>query len=224
MNNKSTLLLLLLTFLLLNTKAQTIIDNGDTLIPSRTAVGGNLFLGYGKMTGNLSEYFSNQYFAGINVDVSQSNFIFQFDDYIGFGKTKKTITFEDNTQWEEDKPAFSFMVGLNVGYAIYNTTDIKVVPVIGICGDGLDGSGVASENKPFLPFYKTGIYVDLKCIPFLDDRAYSKISSYSCLRLSAGLNSPLGTINNKGYFKGSMIYFTIGMAGQIRFFKNINRK
>lgn len=199
------------------------IENGDTLIPSNNGIGGNVFLGYGIQNGNISNYFSNPFFIGFNIDVIKSKILIQFDNYIGFGKVTETLTFPDNLKWKKNKAAIYFMGGLNFGYPLIENKTIKIVPLAGIGANLLSSKFLSdsenSKNEPFLPYYKFGCYIDIKSLAFLGERATSAKSSYNCLRLSFGVNSALGSPKYSEYYKGQMIYLSIGMGGRATFYK-----
>lgn len=195
-----------------------------TLTPSNKALGGNIFLGHGIYKSNISKYFSNPYFIGINIDIHKKNFVIQVDDYIGFGKTKQTLAFRDQKEWKENKAALTFMFGGNLGYSIIDNKHIKLVPLAGINATLLSSTFFTtsenSENEPFLPYYKIGFYIDFKSIVILQNhiRINNVDENYTSLRLSFGLNSPIGNPKYSEYYKGSMFYVTIGMGGLSRQF------
>jgi hypothetical protein len=196
----------------------------STLIPSHKALGGNIFIGHGIYNGNISEYFSNPYFIGINVDIHRKNFVIQIDDYIGFGKTNQTLTFPDQKEWGKNKAALSFMFGGNLGYSIIDNKHLKLVPLAGINATLLSSTFLTtsdnSENEPFLPYYKIGFYIDFKSLVLLQEhiRINNVDENYTSLRLSFGLNSPIGNPKHSEYYKGPMFYLTIGMGGLSRQF------
>ncbi|MEP2026245.1 MAG: hypothetical protein ABJH98_11700 [Reichenbachiella sp.] len=182
------------------------------------ALGGNIFLGYGHLKGNISNYISNPIFLGINVDILRGKMVFQIDDYIGFGKTIQTLSFPDDLEWSENMPALHFMLGGNFGYTILNTEAIKIVPLSGIGINLLTSSFLTSsdnsKNEPILPYYKLGCYIDIKSLRlFKDHRSFNYDEDYTCIRLSFGINSPIGTPKYENYYDGNMVYFTIGMGG-----------
>ncbi|MCK9451077.1 MAG: hypothetical protein M0Q90_05250 [Bacteroidales bacterium] len=201
----------------------------STLVPSHKALGGNIFLGHGIYNGNISTYFSNTYFVGINIEFYRKNFIIQIDDYIGFGKTKRTLKYPDQKEWRENKAALSFMFGSNFSYSVLDTKHITLVPLVGINVSLLSASIFKTsesekvENGPFLPYYKIGFYIDFKTIVLLQNhlRLNKTDLYYNSLRLSFGLNSPIGNPKHAEFYEGSMFYVTIGMGGLTR---NFSRK
>jgi hypothetical protein len=162
-------------------------------VPSKKAIGGNIFIGTANLNGNLATYFSNWYFVGINVDFHRNGFVFQIDDYIGFGVTKRNLEFNSEQKWRKGKAALSFMAGGNVGYSLINNKNIRVVPLAGINFNLLSstffGSSDFSEHEPFLPYYKLGLYIDFKSFVLLQEhvRINNADESYTSLRLSVGV-------------------------------------
>ena len=195
------------------------IELQDEYLPEKyKAIGGNIFLGYGMLNGNISNYITNPIFIGINVDIHRQRLVIQIDDYIGFGKVKKTMEFPDDLEWSKNKAALHFMLGGNLGYTLINSESFKFVPLAGIGFDLLSstflGSSENQENEPFLPYYKLGCYFDIKSLRlFRNNYSFNYDESYTCVRLSFGVNSPIGKPKYGEFYNGSMVYFTIGMGG-----------
>ena len=61
--------------------------NKNKAVNNYSALGGNIFIGYGNLNGLYGEHFSNPVFLGINLDIIKRRFVFQIDDYIGFNKS-----------------------------------------------------------------------------------------------------------------------------------------
>lgn len=196
----------------------------STSIPSDKAIGGNIFLGKGFLSGNLSKYFSNPFFVGINIEIHRKNLIIQIDDYIGFGKTSQTLTFENQKTWEIDDKAFHFMFGCNLGYNLIDTKNIKLVPIggmgVNLLSSRLLGSSDNSSNEPFLPYLKIGMFMDFKYIALLQEhiRINNFDHNYTSLRLSVGYAPVIGKPKYQEYYGGSIFYITLGMGGLSRNF------
>lgn len=209
----------------INAKNKSYGNLNQEWIPSKKALGGNVFIGTGILDGNISEFFSNNYFIGINVDIHRNRFVFQIDDYIGFGTTKKDLEFNTDQKWEKNKVALSFMFGLNVGYSIIDNKNLKVVPLAGIGVNLLSSKFLAvsefSEHEPFLPIYKIGMYIDFKSLVLLQDRVRinNEDKYYASLRLSFGITNNIGTPKLSQFYQGSLFYITIGMGGLSRDFE-----
>jgi hypothetical protein len=169
-------------------------------------------------TYHIANYIINPIFIGINIDIHRQRLVIQIDDYIGFGKAKKTMEFPDDSEWPKNKAALHFMLGGNLGYALINSESFKFVPLAGIAFDLLSstflGSSENRKNEPFLPYYKAGCYLDLKSLRlFKNSYSFNYDLSYTCIRLSFGMNSPIGRPKHEEYYNGSMVYFTIGTGG-----------
>jgi len=182
------------------------------------ALGGNIFTGYGLLNGNISEYFTDPFFIGINVDIIRQKFIIQIDDYIGFGKTKKTMEFPNNLEWSKNKAALHFALGGNFGYTLINSESLKLVPLVGIGLNGITSKILVANdnslNEPFFPYYKVGCYIDVKSFRlFKNNYSFNYDDDYTCIRLSFGLSRQIGTRKYDSFYQGNMIYFTIGMGG-----------
>ena len=177
----------------------------------------NIFYGYGLLNGNILKYFTDPFFIGINVDLIRQKMVIQFDDYIGFGKTKKTMEFPDDLEWLKNKTALHFIGGGNFGYTIINSESFKFVPLVGIGYNIITSkifiSNDNSLNEPFFPYYKIGCYIDMKS-PKLSKNNYSfnYKDNYTCIRLSFGMKNQIGTRKYKSFYQGNMIYFTIGIG------------
>ncbi len=228
--NKNVIYLTIGFLFLLNSKVKALmitssakdslnIEFQDEYTPEKyKAIGGSIFLGYGMLNGNIANYITDPFFIGINIDIQRQRMVIQIDDYIGFGKVKKTMDFPDGLEWSDNKAALHFALGGNLGYTLINSESIKFVPLAGIGFDLLSstfmGSSKNQENEPFLPFYKLGCYFDIKSLRlFRKNYSFNYDDSYTCVRLSLGVNSSIGKSKYEEFYSGTMIYFTIGMGG-----------
>jgi hypothetical protein len=179
------------------------------------AIGGSFFVGYGNLNGNISQFISNPLFIGMNIDILRQKFVFQIDDYIGFGNTKMTLNLSNNEYWNKNKFTLHGILGGNIGYSLIDSESIKIVPLVGV-GVGILTTNLINTNdyEPLLPYYKLGCYIDLKSLKlFRNNISFNYNNSYTCARLSFGVNSSIGKPKYDTFFKGSMIYITIGMGG-----------
>lgn len=198
--------------------------------PSHKALGGNIFIGTSLLNNNYADYFSNPFFIGINVDIHRKRFVFQVDDYIGFGATKRTLEFNPTQKWEKGKSAFSFMLGGNIGYTLFDNKHFKIVPLSGVgftlLSSKLYGSSEFSEYEPFLPHYKFGAYIDFKSLILLQDhvRINEEDENYTSLRLSFGITNNIGIPKYAEFYRGSTFYITVGMGGLSRDFRKDQNK
>lgn len=194
----------------------------NTFEPSDNALGGNIFVGYGMYSGNLETWFTDPWYLGINIDIHRRSLVIQVDDYLGFGLTKKTMKFSDNTEWKNDKAVFSYLFGCNLGLKMIDSRTIMLVPLAGINATSMSSSFIFTTqntiDSPFIPGYKIGFYVDFKSLNLLQEhvRVNDSDVNYTSLRLSFGINQPIGTTRNSAFYHGSMFYVTIGMGGLSR--------
>jgi len=192
---------------------------------SRKALGGNIFLGKIKYSGNLSRFFKDPFIIGINLDFHRNKWVWQIDDYLGFGKTKEKMIFTENDIWDKDKSVYSVMLGGNLGYTLYDTRNIKFVPLAGIniqmLGSTFMSTSDIAEYEPVLPYFKMGFYIDFKSLVLLQNhiRINHEDENYTSLRLSMGINLPLSKGNYEEYFHVPMLYLTLGMGGLSRAYK-----
>ena len=130
------------------------------------SIGGNIFAGTGWLDSNISGFFTNPVFIGINIEFLRNRFVIQIDDYIGFSKTRKTMIFANDHEWSANKFAYHFTGGGNIGYTIIHSNIIKFVPLTGVGLNLLSSTFLTSSdnsrNEPFLPYYKIGCYIDIK--------------------------------------------------------------
>lgn len=223
---KSLILLLVISIVAVQSKAaELLVKEADSLnklhynqdLPEKyRAIGFGISLGYGILDGQISQYFSNSVFLGVNLDFFKQRMLIQIDDYIGCGFIKKEMQFSKDLKWRDNKMAMHFKLGGNIGYAALDNSHIKVVPLAG-AGIGLLTSSLISDSKcpecqPVLPYYKLGAVVDLKSVNLFYNDLYDD-EEYFGLRFSVGWNAPLGKPKNAAFFNGNMLYLSIGIGG-----------
>lgn len=180
------------------------------------AIGGNIYVGYGLLTGNISDYFTNTFLSGFNVDFYRQRMVFQIDGHLGFGITEETMVFTQDLGWEDNKLALHVNLGGNFGYRLVDTESIKIVPLAGIGLGGITPLPLNSYkvDKPLFPYFNLGCYIDLKFLKFFKPYLiFSDDDYYSCVRLSFGIKHQIGKRKYDSFYQGNMIYFTIGFAG-----------
>jgi hypothetical protein len=185
---------------------------------NNNAVGGNIFLGYGYLVGNISDYVSNPIFIGINVEYHIRKLVLQYDGYLGFGKVNETMEFPNDLKWSKNKFVLHTTGRANFGYSLIVNKYFKFVPISGIGFNSLRSTFFVSTDKldiePIIPIYNLGCYIDIKSLRlFKNDTSFNFMDSYTCIRLSLGLISPIGRQRYDEFYNGRMIYFTIGMSG-----------
>jgi len=185
-------------------------------------LGGNFFFGYGIYNGDISKNFSNPFYIGIALEFYKKDFVFQFEDYIGFGITHRAIFNGNDEIWKNKGFVLSNMIHLNIGYSVVDNNAILVVPTIGIgynklASSIIGGYNFSDKNKPALPHIKIGTYIDLKRIKlFKNSKAFREDGTSPNPRLSFGLNLPIGKTKNIDYYNGTQFYITLGIGGSSR--------
>jgi len=187
---------------------------------TNNAIGGNFFFGTGIYTGNISDYFSNPFYVGLNLEYYRNGFVIQFDDYIGFGKTQDVIEYTALERWEKSDFVLSGMINLGLGYTIVDNDKIMVVPIAGIgfnkfAADLDELYDFKNEFKPVIPHIKLGGYIDLRAIKlFKDNPSFNTDNgSYSCPRISFGYTFPISETDYSEFYSGSQVYLTLGFGG-----------
>ncbi len=188
-----------------------------TAITGRFAIGVNFFVGNAIFQGNISKYFTNPYYVGLQINLHFNRVIFQIDDYLGICKVKQTMVFPEQLHWTKDKNAGSVALGVNLGYSIIERKKINVSLFTGIGTNlmaGINNKG-NSKNEPSLPYYKIGFHIDFKNVAISDDhiRINNADVYYSSLRINFGYNFPIQTPHYSEYYAGSMFYISIGVGG-----------
>ena len=191
--------------------------------PSKWAYGMEFFLGYGVLSENLSDCFSNNMAFGIAFEIYYYDFVFYLRDYVGFGKTRKTIDFSTGI-WEDDSRTNVIQGELSLGYVTIDNSWIRVTPFLGISGldisppqsnKGVSGNDVGLE---FTSTYTYGITIDYKLGRKNQD--HSDIQNIGLLRFRYAYNQPQYGKKYTG-FDGDFQYFTLGIAGFIRNSKRV---
>ncbi|MDR3245287.1 MAG: hypothetical protein LBT50_02510 [Prevotellaceae bacterium] len=188
----------------------------DEANDSGKALGVSLFLSHSLYGGNISKYFTNPYFLGATAELYRKKWFLQIDDYIGLSATKEAMFFSGRSDLEENSLISTFLFGCNLGYSLVDTRKIKFAPLCGINVTTFTSNFFTHlDYEPFLPRYNLGFFIDIKPVAFLNKQLNIRDGDddYSCLRLSFGINSPIGRPKYAEYFHGSLIYFTIGISG-----------
>ncbi len=196
----------------------------STLVASDKALGGNIFFGKAFYYDKLKEHFSDPILFGIQMDFHKRQWVFQINGNFGFGKTKKEMLFPGNIIWEKNKFVLSTTIGIHAGYSVYDNSNFKIVPIGGIDIRQLDSylfkESPVNKYEPYLPYLQLGFYIDFKSLVLLQEhiRINNEDENYTSLRLSGGISLPIGTPRYENYFKGQMIYISLGMGGLSRHF------
>lgn len=204
----------------LNVHAQTIDQIHEEINYTDKAFGGNFFIGHGVYNGNISSYFSNPFYVGLNLDYYRNRIVIQFDDFIGFGKTKSIIDYTSEEIWNKNKFALSGMINLSMGFSLIESRKIMMVPVVGIGFNKLAANldelyDFKNIYKPIIPHLKFGCYVDFRSLKiFKNHQSYNSLDgSYACPRLSFGYLWAIRDTEYPQFYNGNQIYITLGFGG-----------
>lgn len=218
--NRLIVLPLLAAVLINKPNAQTTNFKNKPIKYTDSSFGGNFFIGNGIYNGNISDFFSNPIYIGINLEYYKKGIVIQFDDYIGFGKTKNTIEYSTEEIWDKNDFVLSGMMNLSLGYSIMDNDKIMIVTLSGLGFNKLSANlyelyDFGNSYKPTLPYAKFGCYLDLRIIRFFNNNPNfnSNTESYFCPKLSFGYTVPISKNNYPGFYDGNLIYLTIGFGG-----------
>lgn len=215
------ILVTILTFgLIIKLNSQTTDFDNKPIVFTDNSLGGNFFIGNGIYTGNISEYFSNPFYVGLNLDYYKNRIVIQFDDYIGFGKTKNNIGYTTQEIWDKNDFVLSGMINLSLGYCLIDNDNIMVVPLSGIGLNKLSANldelyDFGNKYKPIIPHIKLGCYVDLRIWRFFKNNPSfnNNDGSYSCPRLTFGYTIQVGQTDYSEFYDGNQFYITLGFGG-----------
>jgi len=183
-------------------------------LPLIDAIDANIFLWYGKFNGNLSNYFTDPVFLGLNIDIYKNRVLYQIDDMVALGTTltKKTMTFPSQLEWKKGTSSECVTGGINIGYEIIDNKLFTIVPLVGLGIFGLSsGNANNIDNEPTNWSYKVGFFVDCKSLAL---SRKNTSDGYYCIRFSVGLTSPINHTIYPEYYQGSMMTFSIGIMGR----------
>lgn len=189
-------------------------------VPSDWAVGMDIFSGYGILTGELSEQYSNPVFLGIGFDVEYQKLTMFLRGYVGIGTLKKDRDFSMGI-WEKGASANISKLELSLGYTLAESEKIKLSPFLGI---GLaeitapqpdidKNPGLDEAEVKMFPAYTLGLNLNLKL--GWDTGSYymynmPKDKSYWFFRVRYGYTLP--QFNEVGH-TGNFHHITIGLGG-----------
>jgi hypothetical protein len=176
-------------------------------------VGGFASIGYGITTGNASEYFNNQILLPLTGDVVYKNLVAQLNLDGGYTTVAKTITFDDGKRWNEGDNVFSNAFGINVGYILYNSSDICFTPLIGYAHTYSSkkwwGASDIVEHEPSSNTVNVNLLLDFKNL----FSSNNNNKQYTGLRISAGAYIPFDDPNYLKYFgTDALIYLSVGIV------------
>jgi hypothetical protein len=185
---------------------------------ARPLYGGYIGLGYGILTDKLSEHFHNPIMLPITVDLVYKSLVAQFNLDAGWAKVKKTMTFSDGRSWDKGQNAFHEVFGINLGFSVYNTKDIRITPLVGYSYNSIYKywwkKSDIHENEPDSDNLNVGFIVDLKnTFISKSNSADTQHDDYAGLRFSAGAYIPYSDHGvNAQFYDGMTIYLSVGVA------------
>ncbi len=200
--------------------SQTTHFDNKSISYTDNSFGGNFFIGNGIYNGNISGYFSNPFYVGINLDYYKNGIVFQFEDQIGFGKTKNDIEYTPQEIWNKGNFVLSGMISLSLGYCLIDNDNIMIVPISGIGFNKLSVNidelyDFKNEFKPIIPHIKFGCYLDFRTWRFFkNNQSFNdNDGSYACPRLSFGYTKSISNTDYPEYYGGNQFYITLGFGG-----------
>lgn len=108
-------------------------------------------LGFGVISGNASEYFSNNFAFAFGFDIGYRPFIFYLRGILGFNSLKKEVMIEDKI-WTTNLNTEIAIPEFSVGYPVINNDDYSITPFAGI--GGVEFS-VIEKNDAYNDYHKT---------------------------------------------------------------------
>lgn len=178
--------------------------------------GGNISIGYGVLTGNISEYIGNPFMLPLSAEVLYKGFLFQINIDGGFSKVKKTMTFPDGTSWNDGDQAWHNYFGGGLGYGIINNEKMMVAPVLGYANAYISkkwwGASDIAKHEPSVNYLNVAAFIDLKRKTTDSGANTGKYAAYSGVRVTLGAYIALDdTSPYPEYYNGSSIYFSVGI-------------
>ena len=188
----------------------------DENIKNKPLFGAYVGAGFEILSGNISEYINNPFMLPITGDFVYKGFTAQLNLDGGYSTVKKTINFNDGSFWEEGSSVWHNLIGVNVGYAVFENENLRVTPLAGYAFTYLSKnwwtSSEIAENEPEWHSINAGLIFDLKNV-FSSKKSNSDKPGYWGLRIAAGAYIPMGDTNvYPNYYNGTTIYFSVGVV------------
>lgn len=189
------------------------------LVPSKWGWAFEFFSGYGILTKELKNTFTNPVPIGIAFDISYKNTTLFLRNYIGFSKTKTDVPY-NNGVWEKGLQARVFLPEASLGYVVLDNKFAKLTPFAGFAGTAfLPTENDMQENKDlkkaglnFTNTYTAGLNLDIKFGSTKTPMISYQEESYWFLRLRYGYTQSRFQKRYDGY-DGAMHYITVGVGG-----------
>lgn len=188
-------------------------------VPNDWGLGMELFTGYGMLTGELSNQYSNTVLVGFDFEIEYKKLTLFLRGYVGIGKLKKDREFSTGI-WEKGSSSNIGIPEASIGYAILENSKIKLSPFVGIGGfevtapqPDIDKFPELDDAEIFSTAYTFGINANFKL--GWDTAAHLMYSvppdkSYWFFRVRYGYTLP--QINQVGH-NGNFHHITIGLGG-----------
>jgi hypothetical protein len=188
--------------------------------PSEWGLAYAFFTGYGVLTDELSDKFTNPVPVGLDFDVSYKKFSLFFRIYIGLGETRDSINFP-NATWKKEALTQLFLPEASVGYAVYSDRSVKLTPFVGI--SSMRVCPPESDRKKFPEYEHVGLNYTTTFTAGLNadfligktesitSWGYGQRTSYLFVRLRYAYNQP-GFDSEYPGFSGNLHSLTLGLG------------
>ncbi len=208
MSKKFTIILIMI---ILSIESFEIKAQDSTGTKVKTLWGGSASISYSFLSGNISDYINNPITLPITFDMMHKNIVLQLYLDGGFSKVKKTMIFPDKSAWNDGDNVWHDYLGFNVGYSVYNTTKLRITPLVGYGLALLSKKWWAvsdiSIHEPEIYNLNLSISFDIK-----RNSGPNKFSPYNGIRISIG--TYINTADASPYpeyYNGDSFYISLGI-------------
>ena len=189
------------------------------LVPKKWGFAVEFFSGYGILTQDLADNYTNIIPVGVAFDICYKRFELYLRDYIGFNKAGKDIQYSSGT-WEKGSASRVFLPEASLGYAVADHYRYKIAPFGGIASMNIGPTQKALNDTPdldevdlkFTMTYVVGFQFDFKFGPKSPN--YSPKTNYGFIRIRYTWNFP--GFDWKYGLPGNFHSITIGGGGFTR--------
>jgi len=177
--------------------------------------GGSVSVGYGVMTGNISDYIGNPFMLPLSGEILYKNLYVQLNLDAGFSKVKKTMTFSDGSSWEDGDQAWHNFFGGNIAYALINNEKMAIAPVVGYAHGYISskwwGQSDIVDHEPSANYLNVAVFYDMKRKLNESGANTEKFAAYQGIRFTIGAYIAMGDADPyPELYNGSTIYFSVG--------------
>ena len=190
------------------------------IIPSKFGLSFDIALGVGNYTKSLSNYFGQNGFATLGIELSYKRLDLAFRYNGGSSIVQKEFTV-DNVIWQEKIHPDVMLPELSLGYNILELKHFRIIPYGGVSFLKLTPSDKDKKLIPDLndtrikmPMYMMGLTIDFKYkLHHFDSYYGSNNNNFGLIRLRYAFGFPSDDYNgNLGY----MNYLTIGWGVSLK--------